>query len=142
MKRLIALFVGFAFVAGTAGFVVAQTPATTDKKMEKSTDTKPAEKKMAVKVANGTVKSTAPDSVVVAGKDKGKDAEWTFSVTDKTKIKKAGKDIMAKDLMAGDSVNVRYMDHEGKATASTINVRPGKMAKDAKATDMKPADKK
>lgn len=142
MKRLIALFVGLAFVAGTTGFVVAQTPPATDKKMDKSADTKPAEKKMAVKVANGTVKSTAADSVVVAGKDKGKDAEWTFSVTDKTKIKKSGKDITAKDLSAGDSVNVRYMDHEGKATASAITVRPAKMAKDAKATDAKPADKK
>jgi hypothetical protein len=142
VKRLIALFVGLAFVAGTTGFVAAQTPATTDKKMDKSADTKPAEKKMAVKVANGTVKSAAPDNVVVAGKDKGKDAEWTFSVTDKTKIKKAGKDITAKDLATGDSVNVRYMDHEGKATASAITVRPGKMAKDAKATDTKPADKK
>jgi hypothetical protein len=138
VKRLIALFVGLAFVAGTTGFVAAQTPATTDKKA----DAKPAEKKMAVKVANGTVKSAAPDNVVVAGKDKGKDAEWTFSVTDKTKIKKSGKDITAKDLAAGDSVNVRYMDHEGKATASAITVRPGKMAKDAKATDTKPADKK
>ena len=142
MKRLTALFAALAFVVGTTGFVAAQTPPA-EKKADTPAVTKPA-KKMPVKTANGTVKSATADGVVVAGKDKGKDVEWTFSVNDKTQIKKGGKDVMAKDLAAGDGVNVRYMDHEGKSVASAINVRSKPaVAKDTtKAPDTKPADKK
>lgn len=78
---------------------------------------------MPVKAANGTVKSATADSVVVTGQDKGKDVDWTFSINDTTQIKKAGKDVTAKDLAPGDGVTVRYMDHEGKSVASAINVR-------------------
>ena len=48
--------------------------------------------------ANGTVKSSAADSLVVTSKAKGKDAEWTFAVGPKTQIRKGGKDITAADL--------------------------------------------
>lgn len=140
MKRLFALLVGIAFVAGTVGFAAAQTPTTTtDKKPAADTkmDKKDASaKKASTKTATGTVKSASPDSIVVAGKDKGKDAEWTFAVDDKTKVKKAGKDTMAKDLAAGDKVTVRYMDHDGKATAMNVNVSGAKKA------ETKPAEKK
>jgi len=144
VKRLIALFVGVAFVTGMTGLVAAQTPAPKpeEKKVEK-TD-KPVEKKMTSRNANGTVKSATADSVVVAGKDKGKDTEWTFAVDPKTKIKKAGKDITAKDLAPGDAVHVRYMEHDGKAVASAISVRPPKKDEVAKktATDKPAAEKK
>ena len=49
---------------------------------------------------------------------------------------KAGKDTMAKDLAAGDRVTVRYMDHDGKATAMNVNVSAAKKA------ETKPAEKK
>ena len=88
MKRLTAVFAALAFVVGITGFVAAQTPPA-EKKAEAPAATKSAEKKMPVKTANGTVKSATADSVVVAGKDKGKDVEWTFSVNNKTQIKKA-----------------------------------------------------
>jgi hypothetical protein len=144
LKRLTALFAALAFVVGTTGFAAAQTtPA--EKKADAPAATKPVEKKMPVKTATGTVKSVTADSVVVAGKDKGKDVEWTFSVNAKTQIKKAGKDVTAKDLAVGDAVNVRYMDHEGKSVASAINVRTkaAAAAKDTtKAPESKPADKK
>jgi DUF4097 and DUF4098 domain-containing protein YvlB len=132
VKKLCALLVGIVFVAGTIGSVAAQTSTTT-------TDKKPAadtKKKVTTKSATGTVKSAAPDSIVVAGKDKGKDAEWTFAVDDKTKVKKAGKDTTAKDIAAGDRVTVRYMDHDGKATAMNVNVSAPKKA------EAKPAEKK
>jgi len=87
------------------------------------------------KNAQGTVKSTSPDSVVVAGKEKSKDAEWTFAVDSKTAIRKSGKAITAADLKAGDQVHVRYMDHDGKATAVAIQVKPGAAA--AKATALR-----
>ena len=138
MKRLFALLVGIAFVAGTVGFAAAGTATTTTDK-KPAADTKMDKKDTSAKktkTASGTVKSAAPDSIVVAGKDKGKDAEWTFAVDDKTKVKKAGKDTMAKDLAAGDKVTVRYMDHDGKATAMNVNVSGAKKA------ETKPAEKK
>src|SRR5215467_5490106 len=102
VKKLIALPVALVFALGTADFAVAQEkkPDTmksdtmkSDTKMEKK-----AEKKAASKTANGTVKSASADSVVVAGKDKGKEAEWTFAVDPKTTIKKGGKAITAADV--------------------------------------------
>jgi hypothetical protein len=144
LKSPIALFAAFAFVAATTGFVAAQTPPPAEKKADAPAAAKPADKKMPVKTANGTVKSASADSIVVSGKDKGKDIEWTFSVNDKTQIKKAGKDVMAKDLAAGDGVNVRYMDHDGKSVASVINARSKPaVAKDTtKPADTTPAEKK
>jgi hypothetical protein len=114
--------VGIAFVSGTVGFAAAQaTSTTTDKKPAADTKMEKSAKKSSSKTASGTVKSASPDSIVVAGKEKGKDTEWTFAVDDKTKVKKAGKDSTAKDLAPGDKVTVRYMDHDGKATAMNVN---------------------
>ena len=133
MKKIVSLLIAVAFVAGTTGFAVAQSqttapaPKAEDKKMDKSAD----KKKMSSKSASGAVKSASADSVVVAGKEKGKDAEWTFAVDPKTKIKKGGKDVSTADLKPGDSVQVRYMDHEGKTVAQSINVRGGSTAKKA-----------
>ncbi len=126
MKNLLALAVAVVFAAGAAGFTVAQTstPAPAEKKADK-----PAEKKMPAKSASGTVKSASADGVVVAGKEKKKDVEWTFAVDAKTAIKKSGKSITAGDLKPGDSVHVRYVDTDGKAMAHSITVRSGGMAK-------------
>jgi hypothetical protein len=149
VKRVFAALVGIAFVAGLAGAASAQTPATQapaekkadDKKMDmKKDDAKKASSKTAV----GTVKSASDTSLVVAGKAKGKDTEWTFGVDPSTKIKKSGKDITAKDVAAGDKVTVRYMDHDGKMTASNVTVSPGAKhaAKpEAAKTEMKKEDK-
>src|SRR5712691_7341674 len=115
-------------MAGVAGLASAQTqtlPKPEEKKMDKGGEKKASDKKMAAKNANGTVKSASVDSVVVAGKEKGKDAEWTFAVDAKTAIRKSGKAITAADLKPGDQVHVRYMDHEGKATAMAVQVKPG-----------------
>ena len=116
MKRALAALVGIAFVFASAGLASAQTPAPA---------TKPEEKKMEKKAphhtAMGTVKTAGADGIVVAGKAKGKETEWTFAVSDKTKIRKAGKDVTAKDLAPGDKVSVRYMDEGWKMTAMTVN---------------------
>jgi hypothetical protein len=107
----------------TASLVGAQTPAPAtkadDKKMEDKKDA--SMKKAPHHTAVGTVKTAGPDSIVVAGKSKGKDTEWTFALNDKTKIKKAGKDATASQLATGDKVTVRYMDEAGKMTAMTVN---------------------
>jgi len=153
VKKFVTYLVAVAFVTGAAGLAAAQTstqpttpPATTpapapkDKAAEKKTE---MTGKMPAKNAAGLVKSASADSVVVAGKEKVqgakemKDAEWTFAIDSKTAIRKAGKAATAADLKPGDQVHVRYMDHDGKATAVAIQVRP---ATSAAAT--KPAEKK
>ena len=139
MKRSVALLIAVVFGIGLAGIAVAQTtpapatpaPATTPAPAKPKSDVKKA------KNAMGTIKSASPDSLVVAGKEKGKDAEWTFAVDSKTAIRKSGKAITAADLKPGDQVQVRYMDHEGKATAMAVQVKAG--AASAKA---QPAEKK
>jgi len=134
VKKLISIAIAFAFVTTFVGYAAAagtgtkpaeKPAATTDKPAEKSADKmeKKADKKPMAKNANGTVKSASADSIVVAGKEKGKEMEWTFAVDSKTKIKKAGKDAMAADLKAGDSVHVRYMEQDGKATAQAVTVK-------------------
>ena len=144
MKRLIALAMGVAFITGIAGFAAAQTSTTPPATEKKAGDTKSGDmKKMAKKNASGTVKSASADSITVAGKDKGKDAEWTFGVDPKTTIKKAGKSITPADVKAGDSVSVQYMEHDGKPVASNVTVKAPPAAK--KADDKaaaKPAEKK
>ena len=133
MKRVLATIVGVAFVFASAGLVGAQTstpaPKTDDKKMEDKSSMKKAPHHTAV----GTVKTAAPDNIVVGGKAKGKDTEWTFALDDKTKIKKGGKDVTAKDLATGDKVTVRYMDEGGKMTAMSVSASTA--SKQAKAKD-------
>jgi hypothetical protein len=148
VKRFVTLLIAAVFGIGIAGSAVAQTttpapatpaPATTPAPAQKPAETKPKSEVKKAKTAMGTVKSASADSLVVAGKEKGKDAEWTFAVDAKTAIRKSGKAVTAADLKPGDQVQVRYMDHEGKATATAVQVKPG--ATSAKAT-AQPADKK
>ena len=132
MKKLLALFAAVVFMTGFAGHALADEKKAEDKgKMEK-----PAEAKkmpMGAKNANGTVKMAAADSIVVMGKGgRSKDAkevEWTFAVDDRTMIKKGGKAITAADIKPGDSVHVRYMEHDGKAVAQSVMVKAGGTAK-------------
>lgn len=122
MKKLIAVFAAVALAVGTVGYATAQEKKAEEKKaggeMKKADD-----KKMKSKTAKGTVKAATADSLVVAGKEKGKDAEWTFGVDAKTAVKKGGKAATAADLAAGDSVTVKYMEHEGKMVAQAVDAK-------------------
>jgi len=148
VKRSVALLIAVVLGIGFAGLAGAQTttpapatpaPATTPAPAQKPAEMKPKSSDVKkAKTAQGTVKAASADSLVVTGKEKGKDAEWTFAVDSKTAIRKSGKAITAADLKAGDQVSVRYMDHEGKATATAVQVKPGATA--AKAAQ--PAEKK
>lgn len=137
MKKLIALLIGTAFVAGMAGATLAQTAATPP--AEKKSSDKPAmsEQKPKAHSASGTVKTAAADNIVVAGKARGKDTEWTFAVDPKTKIRKSGKDITAADLAPGDAVSVRYHEDAGKKMADAVMVRAAKKPADAAKADTK-----
>jgi hypothetical protein len=130
VKRLLTVLVAVTFALGAVGLATAQEKKTTPEK------TGTSEKiKMTTKTAVGTVKSASTDSVVVAGKSKGKDTEWTFALDPKTKVRKGGKDATAADLKAGDPVSVRYTEHDGRATAQAITVT-------AKRAEAKPAETK
>src|SRR5262245_34984828 len=122
VKKLIATCVAVLFAVGAAGMAVAQEKKADEKKSEMKSDAK-MEKKPAAKSASGTVKSASADSLVVGGKMKGKDEEWTFGVDSKTSIKKGGKAITAADVKAGDSVSVKYTEDGGKATAQSVMVK-------------------
>ena len=125
MERLITLLLGLAFLAGGTTVFLAQGRTTTGPKEERRVD-KPASepKKPAVHSARGTVKAATDASLVVAGKAKGgKDAEWTFTVDPKTKIRKGGKDIVVSDLAAGDPVVVRHHDEGGRHVVDSVMVR-------------------
>jgi hypothetical protein len=147
VKRSVALLIAAVLGIGFTGLAVAQTtapapatpaPATTPTPAQKPAEMKKSSEVKKAKNAQGTVKAASADSLVVAGKDKGKDAEWTFAVDSKTAIRKSGKAITAADVKPGDQVQVRYMDHDGKATAMAVQVKPGTSAKAAP----QPADKK
>jgi len=134
VKRSVAVLIAVVFGIGLAGSAIAQTttpapatpaPATTTAPAQKPAEAKPKSDVKKAKNATGTVKSASADSFVVAGKEKGKDAEWTFAVDSKTAVRKSGKAITPADLKPGDQVQVRYMDHEGKATAMAVQVKPG-----------------
>jgi len=141
VKKLIATCVAVVFALGTAGLAVAQEKKAEEKKTEMKSEAKPkAEKKPAAKSASGSVKSASADSLVVAGKTKGKDEEWTFGVDSKTTIKKSGKAITAADIKAGDSVQVKYTEDAGKMTAQSVTVKAAPAAK--KMDDKKMDDKK
>lgn len=146
MKRLVALLVGIVFAASTTGFALAQAPAEkkTDEKAPKAAETTKT-KKAAMKMASGSVKSASADSVLVAGKAKGKETESTFAVDPNTKIKKAGKTATAADLAEGDHVVVHYKTEDGKMIATEITARAAKKAaaqKEAKPAAEKPAAEK
>ena len=111
MRMLVALAAALVL---SSGISAAQTPAAPAKAAEKK----------ATRNVSGTVRSATPETVVVAGRDKGKDAEWTFAVDPMTHIRKGSKSIVPGDLKTGDAVQVRYVERDGKAMAQSILVKP------------------
>lgn len=125
VTRVCAWFVMFMFVVGLAAPVFAQqAPASSTPAPAKTEPAKPAPAAKAAaktKSATGTVKTAAPDSLVlVAGKDK---KEMTFAVDKDTKITKGGKAATAADVAANDSVTVSYSEADGKMTAKSVSVK-------------------
>ena len=98
---------------------------------------KARDKKVVVRNVSGTLKATSPDTVVVGGRDKGKEAEWTFGVEPTTDIRKGSKSITARDLKPGEAVHVRFIEQDGKAVARSILVR-GKGASGSPAKNLRP----
>jgi len=134
VKKLLSIALALVFAVSTVGLAAASGTATTpEKKTDKAADKMDkadakAAKKPSTKSASGTVKSATADSLVVAGKEKGKEMEWTFALDPKTKVKKGGKDATAADVKAGDAVQVKYTDDGGKAMAQSVTAREPKAA--------------
>ena len=78
--------------------------------------------KAAARSVTGTVRSSSADTVVVTGREKGKDNEWTFAVEPTTNIRKGTKAIIASDLKPGDGVDVRFVERNGKPHVEMIRV--------------------
>jgi hypothetical protein len=107
-----------ALVLAVAGIAAAQAPTSGSTAAKKTDVQKPASRSV-----SGTVKSASLGMVVVAGRDKGKDAEWTFTVEPTTNIRKGDKSIVAGDLKPGDAVQVRFTEQDGRAMARSILVK-------------------
>ena len=139
MKKTIAIIVSLLFVLSIAGLsfaaekaaAPAPSPAPEKKMMEKKAEPAKMEEKKApakIKQVTGEVKSVDAKSVTV----KGKKADVTVSVDDKTKIM-AGKDKKTlADVKAGDKVSVKYTEAEGKNMAKSIAIKPAAMMEEKK----------
>jgi hypothetical protein len=132
VKKMLAGLAAFAVTLGGVGATMAQTPSPPGQRA-----TKPDETKTATQTAVGTIKATLPDSIVVVGKVKGQDVEWTFGVDTRTKVRKASKDVTATELRPGDPVQVRYLEQDGKTIAQHIAVTTPVKPKTEKAPPQK-----
>jgi hypothetical protein len=112
VKLALSLAVVIALTLGSAGLLPGQTPG----------DAKTPARK-ATRNVIGTVRSSSPDTVVVTGREKGKDAEWTFAVDVTTDIRKGSKAIVPTSIKPGDGVQVRFVERNGRAVAEWIRVR-------------------
>ena len=107
-----------ALVLGISGVAAAQAPTARSTAAKRTNIQKPASRSV-----SGTVKSASLETVVVAGRDQGRDAEWTFTVEPTTNIRKGDKSIVAGDLKPGDAVQVRFTEQDGRAMARSILVK-------------------
>ena len=124
MRRFVVIALLLAFSGADA---MAQTPTPTAKPGKTGEAAKNASRSV-----SGTVKASSLDTLVVAGRDKGKDTEWTFLVEPTTNIRKGGKSIVAGDIKPGETVQVRFTEQGGKAMATSIRVKGGITAKKTK----------
>ncbi len=154
MKKTIAIIVSLLFVLSIAGLsfaaekaaAPAAAPAKAAPAEKKAEPAKMEEKKAPAKIkqVTGEVKSVDAKAITV----KGKKADVTVNVDDKTKIM-AGKEKKAlADVKAGDKVSVKYTEAEGKNMAKSIAIKPAammeekKMEKKAAPAKAAPAEKK
>ena len=117
MKKAIAIVISlmFVFTLTAVSFAAEKAAAPAEKK---------AEKKVAHKQVTGEV--TAVDAKANTITVKGKKADVTVNVDDKTKFAPKGKTIA--DVKAGEKVMVKYTEAEGKNTAKSVKIEGAKKA--------------
>ena len=77
----------------------------------------------ATRRVDGVVKSVQPDGFVVSGKERNKDRDWAFAITDKTTMKQGTTQAGPDALKPGVSVAVNYIEQDGKIIAQTVTVK-------------------
>jgi len=122
MMRSIATVVALAFALVNLGPAVAADKSEVKKADEYGKPTEGA-KSMKTRRVDGVVKSAQADGIVVSGKEKSKERDWAFSVTEKTTIKRGPDTVMAADLKPGDAVTVNYTEQDGKVIAQSVTVK-------------------
>ena len=115
MKFAMAAMAASVIVAITSGDALAQAPRTPPGE-------KTAQKKV-VRSVNGSLRAASSEAIVVVGRDKGREIEWTFALEPTTNIRKGNKSIVGKDLKVGENVHVRFSERDGKAVAESVIVR-------------------
>jgi hypothetical protein len=113
------LLTSFAITLALSLGHAASTPADASPELKSAQAQAP---KATTRSVSGTVRSSSPDTVVVTGREKGKDSEWTFAVEPTTNIRKGTKAIVASDLKPGDGVDVRFVERNGKPHVEMIRV--------------------
>ncbi len=142
MKKALAIVLSVMFVfALTAATFAAEKKkeAAPAEKKEMSTEKKAAKKKVMHRQVTGEV--TAVDAKANTVTVKGKKAEVTVTVDEKTKFMPKGKTIA--DVTAGEKVMVKYTEAEGVNTAKSIKIEAKKAEKKkAKKAEKKKEEKK
>lgn len=109
--------------------VAALTPAGgTLAQGSRSVPSDKAAPKKVVRNVSGAVRAASNEAVVVLGRDKGREMEWTFAVEPTTNIRRGSRSIVGGDLKPGDAVQVRFSERDGKAVAEAILVKTPKKA--------------
>lgn len=118
MKFALAAVTALVMVTITSSGVLGQAarPAPGDK----------AGQKRVVRSVNGSIRTASSEAIVVVGRDKGREIEWTFALEPTTNIRKGNKSIVGKDLKVGENVQVRFSERDGKAVAESVIVRAAK----------------
>lgn len=126
MKKIISLFVILILVAFVSGVMAQQKPATTPAPAPKA----PAPEKIKLEKFSGTIEKVDEMAKAIDVKRKVKKEEkvLTFATDDKTKITKAGKDMLFTDLKQRMRVSVSYKKEGDKMTAVSIKVAAPKPA--------------
>ena len=141
MKKAIAivLSVMFVFALTAATFAAEKKESASTEKKEMAATKKAAKKKVMHKQITGEV--TAVDAKANTVTVKGKKAEVTVTVDEKTKFMPKGKTIA--DVTAGEKVMVKYTEAEGVNTAKSIKIEAKKAEKKkAKKAEKKKEEKK
>jgi uncharacterized alpha/beta hydrolase family protein len=131
MKNTILLIVMLTLVAFVSGVMAQQKPATEKPATAPAPASTPAAtEKVKLENFSGTVEKVdeMAKAIDVKGKVKKESKTLTFATDDKTKITKAGKNMLFADLKQGVRVSVSYKKDGDKMIAASIKVAAPKAA--------------
>ena len=142
MTKFFSIFASVVCAFAFAGTVLADDAVTPAVPASAATTQMAQPKQMSrTSINTGEVVSVdATANQIVIKSSEGKMAANTFDVTDKTNIRKAGKEIKLSDIVAGDKVIVAFKKKDDKRIATAIRVKAPK-ASEMPATTTAPATK-